>query len=192
MSIIGRVILRHDPLVVRAKISNPARTISCRSRVQFLYPPEFPNETPPARTHLRRRDDHPPYSPPSPERPNIVVFLADDLSVIRLHSPTAARSSTTLNMEKLADAGMKFERAICRLPCCAPGRAAHAHGPLPDAQRRDVQPPKGPQGTREMARVLPETRLRSRRDRQGLALRGRENLRLRLRRFLQLPSGHLR
>lgn len=58
-----------------------------------------------------------------PARPDIVVFLADDLSLADC-SPYGASGIRTPNMERLAAAGMTFTRAFVASPSCAPSRAA--------------------------------------------------------------------
>lgn len=65
-----------------------------------------------------------------PRRPNIVVFLADDLSVNDC-TPYGNKVFQTPNMEKMARAGMMFERAYVASPSCAPSRAALLTGLYP-------------------------------------------------------------
>ena len=62
--------------------------------------------------------------------PDIVVFLTDDQSQ-RDAGPYGARGMVTPNMQKLADAGMTFERACVASPSCAPSRAALLTGLMP-------------------------------------------------------------
>lgn len=57
------------------------------------------------------------------QRPDIVVFLADDLS-IRDVSAYGDKQISTPNMQALANAGMTFDRAYVASPSCAPSRAA--------------------------------------------------------------------
>ena len=65
-----------------------------------------------------------------PARPNIVVFLADDMSYrdIRQAGDPNAR---TPNLDKLTAEGMQFERAFVASPSCAPSRAALLTGYMP-------------------------------------------------------------
>ena len=64
------------------------------------------------------------------KKPNIVVFLADDFSL--LDSPVyGAKDVKTPAMERLARAGMTFERAFVASPSCAPSRAALLTGLMP-------------------------------------------------------------
>lgn len=58
-----------------------------------------------------------------PARPNIVVFLADDLSV-KDTSPYGNTDLATPNMAALAKEGLTFDRAYVNSPSCAPSRAA--------------------------------------------------------------------
>ncbi|HTV01934.1 MAG TPA: sulfatase-like hydrolase/transferase, partial [Luteitalea sp.] len=58
-----------------------------------------------------------------PARPDIVVFIADDLS-LRDSSVYGARDVATPSMDRLARAGMTFARAFVASPSCAPSRAA--------------------------------------------------------------------
>ena len=65
---------------------------------------------------------------PTPEdpprgRPDIVLFLADDLSWADC-SMFAGKDVATPNMERLASDGMTFTRAFVASPSCAPSRAA--------------------------------------------------------------------
>jgi uncharacterized sulfatase len=58
-----------------------------------------------------------------PRRPNIVVFLADDLSWSDC-SPYGGKEVPTPNMVRLARDGMTFTHAFVASPSCAPSRAA--------------------------------------------------------------------
>ena len=62
-------------------------------------------------------------SPGEELRPNIVLFLADDLDW-RDCSINGGRAIPTPNMEKLAADGMTFSHAFVASPSCAPSRAA--------------------------------------------------------------------
>lgn len=65
-----------------------------------------------------------------PERPNIVIFLADDLS-IKDTTPYGGKVIPTPHMAALAKDGMTFERAYVASPSCAPSRAALLTGMYP-------------------------------------------------------------
>ena len=59
----------------------------------------------------------------APQRPDIVMFIADDMSV----KDSSAYGNTQIpgpNMAKLAGEGLTFERAYATSPTCAPSRAA--------------------------------------------------------------------
>lgn len=63
-------------------------------------------------------------------RPDIVIFLTDDHSALDL-SPYGSREFRTPNMQRLADAGLTFDRAFVASPSCAPSRAALLTGLMP-------------------------------------------------------------
>jgi uncharacterized sulfatase len=63
-------------------------------------------------------------------RPNLVVFLSDDHSLLD-STVYGARDLKTPNMERVAAAGMTFERAFVASPSCAPSRAALLTGLMP-------------------------------------------------------------
>jgi uncharacterized sulfatase len=58
-----------------------------------------------------------------PARPNVVLFLADDLGWADC-SPYGGKEVRTPNMARLAAAGMTFTHAFVASPSCAPSRAA--------------------------------------------------------------------
>lgn len=70
------------------------------------------------------------YGACAAERPNIVVFIADDLSQLDT-SPYGARDLHTPNMERLASSGLTFNNAFVASPTCAPSRAALLTGLMP-------------------------------------------------------------
>jgi len=63
-------------------------------------------------------------------KPNLVVFLTDDQSVLDC-TPYGGMGIRTPNMQRLADAGMVFTRAYIASPSCAPSRAALLTGLMP-------------------------------------------------------------
>ncbi len=63
-------------------------------------------------------------------RPDIVIFLADDQSRLDAQ-PYGASDLRTPNMQRLADAGLTFDRAYVASPSCAPSRAALLTGLSP-------------------------------------------------------------
>jgi N-sulfoglucosamine sulfohydrolase len=63
-------------------------------------------------------------------RPNMVVFLADDLSQLDT-APYGETIIRTPNMQRLANGGMTFTRAYVASPSCAPSRGALLTGLMP-------------------------------------------------------------
>jgi N-sulfoglucosamine sulfohydrolase len=63
-------------------------------------------------------------------QPNIVVFIADDFSVLD-SEVYGARDVRTPNMRRLAEAGLTFTHAFVVSPSCAPSRAALLMGLMP-------------------------------------------------------------
>lgn len=64
------------------------------------------------------------------KQPDILVFLTDDQSQLDC-SAYGEKIIRTPNMQRLADAGMTFERAYVASPSCAPSRAALLTGLMP-------------------------------------------------------------
>lgn len=64
------------------------------------------------------------------KRPDIVVFLTDDHGILD-SSAYGSREVRTPNMERLAAAGLTFDRAFVASPSCAPSRAALLTGLMP-------------------------------------------------------------
>lgn len=63
-------------------------------------------------------------------RPNIVVFLADDLGY-RDTTPYGDPNVRTPNLDRLAKSGLSFDRAFVASPACAPSRASLLTGLMP-------------------------------------------------------------
>src|SRR5687767_9006725 len=63
-------------------------------------------------------------------KPNIVVVLSDDHSVLD-SSVYGSRDVRTPHMQRLAAAGLTFDRAFVASPSCAPSRAALLTGLYP-------------------------------------------------------------
>ena len=63
-------------------------------------------------------------------KPNIVVFLCDDLGFLD-STPYGATDVRTPNMQRLADEGLAFNCAFIASPACAPSRAAMLCGLMP-------------------------------------------------------------
>ena len=66
----------------------------------------------------------------APTRPNVVVFVTDDHSLLD-STVYGATDVKTPNMERLAKAGLVFDRAFVASPSCAPSRAALLTGLVP-------------------------------------------------------------
>ena len=64
------------------------------------------------------------------DRPNIVVFLSDDHTATD-SSLYGSRDMDTPQMQRIAEAGMTFERAFVASPSCAPSRASLLTGLMP-------------------------------------------------------------
>lgn len=71
-------------------------------------------------------------TPQSPQaaRPNLVIFLADDLGY-KDTGPYANRDVRTPNLDKLAAQSLAFDQAFVASPACAPSRAALLTGLMP-------------------------------------------------------------
>src|SRR3546814_12499139 len=66
----------------------------------------------------------------SPAKPNIVIFLADDLSYVDV--PLGGDGNVrTPALQRLASEGLSFDRAFVASPACAPSRAALLPGISP-------------------------------------------------------------
>ncbi len=63
-------------------------------------------------------------------KPNIVVFISDDHSVLD-STVYGSKDVKTPHMQRLADAGLTFDRAFVASPSCAPSRAAMLTGLMP-------------------------------------------------------------
>jgi N-sulfoglucosamine sulfohydrolase len=66
----------------------------------------------------------------APARPNLVVFLSDDHSLLD-STVYGAKDIRTPQMQRLAAAGMTLDRAFVASPSCAPSRAALLTGLMP-------------------------------------------------------------
>jgi N-sulfoglucosamine sulfohydrolase len=71
------------------------------------------------------------------QRPNIVVFLADDLGKLDC-APYGSKDIRTPNMQRLAEQGMLFSRAYVASPSCAPSRAALLTGLMPAQNKAEA------------------------------------------------------
>jgi len=65
-----------------------------------------------------------------PARPNLVIFLSDDHSLLD-STVYGSKEVKTPHMQRLAQAGLTFERAFVASPSCAPSRGALLTGLMP-------------------------------------------------------------
>jgi arylsulfatase A len=66
----------------------------------------------------------------SPDRPNVILILADDLGENDLGC-YGRKDQHTPHLDKLAAEGMRFTSSYCALPICSPSRAALLTGKTP-------------------------------------------------------------
>ncbi len=64
------------------------------------------------------------------EKPNLVVFICDDLGTLDT-TPYGSTEVRTPNMQRLANEGLRFTQAFVASPSCAPSRAALLTGLMP-------------------------------------------------------------
>lgn len=84
----------------------------------------------------------------APARPNIVVFLADDMGY-KDYGRAGDPNVRTPNIDKLVDQGMTFDRAFVASPACAPSRAALLTGLMPSRNGAEANH-ESPQPTNHM------------------------------------------
>src|SRR5882762_6313462 len=63
-------------------------------------------------------------------RPNLVLFLSDDHGLLD-STVYGSKDVRTPNMQRLANAGLTFDRAFVASPSCAPSRGAMLTGLVP-------------------------------------------------------------
>jgi choline-sulfatase len=67
-----------------------------------------------------------------PQRPNILILMADQLTALALPA-YGNRVARTPHLDALAEHGTVFENAYCNSPLCAPSRGVLMYGRLPSA-----------------------------------------------------------
>jgi arylsulfatase A-like enzyme len=67
--------------------------------------------------------------PPRPARPNIVFFLSDDHAAQAIGC-YGGKLMKTPNLDRIANAGMRFDHCFCSESICGPSRAAILTGKL--------------------------------------------------------------
>src|SRR3546814_14006834 len=63
-------------------------------------------------------------------RPDIVIFIADDLSWTDI-APNGSKDARTPHLDRLASDGTRFTRAFAASPTCPPSRSALLTGDYP-------------------------------------------------------------
>ncbi len=82
-------------------------------------------------------------APQESRRPNLVLFIADDLGYLDT-SVAGAKDVQTPNLKRLAEAGTTFTRAFVTSPACAPSRASLLTGlwPMRTGAMNNHAPPR--------------------------------------------------
>ena len=66
------------------------------------------------------------------KKPNVLFIIADDLTTTAVSS-YENKVSKTPNIDKLAHEGIRYTKAYCQYPVCAPSRASFMSGYYPNA-----------------------------------------------------------
>ncbi|TGZ79865.1 choline-sulfatase [Ascodesmis nigricans] len=92
------------------------------------HPPINATHSPPPNVALPL---HPAPPVASPERPNILYIMADQLAapLLKMHNPDS--QIKTPNIDRLASDAVVFDSAYCPSPLCAPSRMSMVTGQLP-------------------------------------------------------------
>ena len=92
--------------------------------------------------------------------PDIVIFIADDLGRLDC-SPYGARDIRTPHMQRLAEAGLTFERAYVASPGCAPSRAALLTALMPVRNGAEANHSGDARASRRACSMAPRKRRRT-------------------------------
>lgn len=94
-------------------------------------------------------------APPTvPARPNLVVFLADDLG--NDLTPWGDVNARAPNIARLAESGMRFDQAFVASPACAPSRASLLTGLMPARHGAEANQQAPRQDVRKLPSYLKE------------------------------------
>ncbi|RJG27486.1 sulfatase family protein [Massilia cavernae] len=88
-------------------------------------------------------------------KPNIVIFLADDLGY-QDTGPYGDKTVRTPNLDRLAKEGVAFDQAFVASPACAPSRAALLTGLMPARTGAEANPSEPRSWVRKLPSYLQE------------------------------------
>ncbi|HWN96253.1 MAG TPA: sulfatase [Methylomirabilota bacterium] len=88
-------------------------------------------------------------------KPNIVVFIGDDHSVLD-SEPYGSKDVRTPNLRRLAEAGLTFTHAFVASPSCAPSRAALLTGLMPARNGAEANHARPRAGIKKLPAYLKE------------------------------------
>ncbi len=92
---------------------------------------------------------------PKPDRPNVVLFLADDHGALD-SGPYGNQVVRTPNLDRLAREGLRFDRAFAASPTCVPSRAALYTGLMPFRNGAHANHSRTKEGARSLPHYLQE------------------------------------
>lgn len=107
-------------------------------------------------------------APAAPQRPNIVVIVADDLGYADLGTQ-GAKDVATPNIDSIARAGVRFTNGYVSCPVCSPTRAGLMTGRYQQRFGHEFNPGPAAQAASEFGLPLTETTLADRLKKLGYA-----------------------